>query len=320
MGALRESIIAQVKNSLSKERTDDYHRYNVAMLRKEGKNEEAGAEECNHYYNSNNMDFKDDTVWTDKYYETQWSTLLTQETFVKYIVNPQSRDAKPWLLMTLKTPYGEHAGHLQTFTVVLRNVICAAKSLDINLGFIDIGADEFLKETFTYWYEGGYGLGVPYYVYVPHDGYFYHLEQKLYGSGDLVQTIKNIGDEKVPQIGYGKAGTRWWYKEAVRGPRNAINIYLEYAYNGLSDFGKFDLFQWARGDHKWAIGKSFLPYGSPDWGTIYIAQAECRGNTTCIAEWDAEAEKQLLKFPIYDYIWKCCQHNNDKLNGWNVLT
>jgi len=55
--------------------------------------------------------------------------------------------------------------------------------------------------------------------------------------------IKNIGDETVPQLGYGKAGTRIWYKEAVRGPRNAVNIFMEYALAGLSDFGHGDLFR-----------------------------------------------------------------------------
>jgi len=175
-GDLINSINRQVTTELSKDRTEDYHKYNAAMDRKAGKTTAAEARECRKEFEKNGMDFKDDSVWTDRYFETPWSTLLTADTFVKYISSAQAKDAKPWLLMTIKSPYGEHAAHVQTFTVVFRDIICAAKAMNINLGFIDINTDEFVKETFTYWYEGGYGLGVPYYVYVPHDGNFYHLQ------------------------------------------------------------------------------------------------------------------------------------------------
>jgi len=53
--------------------------------------------------------------------------------------------------------------------------ICTGRALGYNVGFIDVNRDEMLKEMFTYYYSGGYGLGVPYYVVVPNDGYFYHL-------------------------------------------------------------------------------------------------------------------------------------------------
>jgi hypothetical protein len=101
--------------------------------------------------------------------------LLTEETYRKYVMNPTSRDAKPWLLMMTYTPNSIQASHFQTYSIMFSEAICTARALGINLGFIDINKDEGLKEMFTYYYSGGYGLGVPYYVYVPNDGNFYHL-------------------------------------------------------------------------------------------------------------------------------------------------
>jgi hypothetical protein len=101
--------------------------------------------------------------------------LLTEETYRKYVMNPTSRDAKPWLLMMTYTPNSIQASHFQTYSIMFSEAICTARALGINLGFIDINKEEGLKEMFTYYYSGGYGLGVPYYVYVPNDGNFYHL-------------------------------------------------------------------------------------------------------------------------------------------------
>lgn len=101
--------------------------------------------------------------------------MLTEETYRKYVMNPISRDAKPWLLMMTYTPNSIQSSHFQTYSIMYSEAICTARALNINLGFIDINKDEGLKEMFTYYYHGGYGLGVPYYVYVPNDGNFYHL-------------------------------------------------------------------------------------------------------------------------------------------------
>lgn len=101
--------------------------------------------------------------------------MLTEETYRKYVMNPTSRDAKPWLLMMTYTPNSIQASHFQTYSIMFSEAICTARALGINLGFIDINKEEGLKEMFTYYYSGGYGLGVPYYVYVPNDGNFYHL-------------------------------------------------------------------------------------------------------------------------------------------------
>jgi len=115
-------------------------------------------------------------MWTDQPYETQWSTMLNEETYRKYVMNPIDRNAKPWLLMMTYTPFSNNLPHYQTYSIMFAEAMCVARSLDINLGFIDVNKDENLKEMFTYYFSGGYGLGVPYYVYVPGDGYFYHLQ------------------------------------------------------------------------------------------------------------------------------------------------
>jgi len=102
--------------------------------------------------------------------------MLNEETYRKYVMNPIDRNAKPWLLMMTYTPFSNNLPHYQTYSIMFAEAMCVARSLDINLGFIDVNKDENLKEMFTYYFSGGYGLGVPYYVYVPGDGYFYHLQ------------------------------------------------------------------------------------------------------------------------------------------------
>jgi hypothetical protein len=114
-------------------------------------------------------------MWSDQSYETQTSTLLNEETYREYVMNPKDRNAKPWLLMMTYHPQSNNMYHYQTYSIMFAEVICTGRALGYNVGFIDVNRDEMLKEMFTYYYSGGYGLGVPYYVVVPNDGYFYHL-------------------------------------------------------------------------------------------------------------------------------------------------
>lgn len=101
--------------------------------------------------------------------------MLDEKKYRDWVMNSKDRNAKPWLLMMTYHPQSSNGNHFQTYTIMFAEAMCTARALDMNLGFIDINRDEGLKEMFTFWFSGGYGLGVPYYVVVPGDGYFYHL-------------------------------------------------------------------------------------------------------------------------------------------------
>lgn len=101
---------------------------------------------------------------------------------MKYVHNNTNRNAKEWLLLYTYSPYGINGNHFQTYTIAFANAICTARAMDMNLGFIDLNRDENLKEMITAWHSGGYAFGVPYYVIVKGDGWFYHLQQKIYSS------------------------------------------------------------------------------------------------------------------------------------------
>lgn len=101
--------------------------------------------------------------------------MLDEQKYRDWVMNPKDRNAKPWLLMMTYTPYSNNNSHYQTYSVMFNEVMCVARALDMNLGFIDVNKHESLKEMFTYWFSGGYGLGVPYYVVAPGDGNWYHL-------------------------------------------------------------------------------------------------------------------------------------------------
>lgn len=165
------------------------------------------------------------------------------------------KNDKPWLLMMTYHPQSNNIYHFQTYSIMFAETMCVAKALDYNLGFIDVNKDESLKEMFTYWYSGGYGLGVPYYVVVPGDGYFYHLQQKMYDSKTMIAAVKNITSELPDEFPgeYGKEGNRIWYKEPMRAPRNSINIYLEYI---MAD---------AKGIGNWFAKQVEWLHCKPDW-------------------------------------------------------
>lgn len=160
-------------------------------------------------------------------------------------MNPKDRNAKPWLLMMTYTAYSTTASHLQTYSIMFSEAMCVAKALDMNLGFIDVNKDEGLKEMFTYWYSGGYGLGVPYYVVAPGDGNWYHLQQKLYDTTTMIKAVQNITSTLPDEFPgeYGKEGNRIWYKEPMRSPRNKYNMWLEYVWNDAKGIGSWFLQQ-----------------------------------------------------------------------------
>jgi len=95
--------------------------------------------------------------------------------YMKYVHN---QPEKPWLLMMVKSPYSSSDSHYQTFEVVMHRIYCACKHLNINLGIVDMGVSEMIKESF-YYKDGDYGFGVPYYVYLQ-GGKAVHLEQRLW--------------------------------------------------------------------------------------------------------------------------------------------
>ena len=156
-------------------------------------------------------------------------------------MNPKDRNAKPWLLMMTYHAQSNNNYHYQTYSIMFAEVICTGRALGYNVGFIDVNRDEMLKEMFTYYYSGGYGLGVPYYVVVPNDGYFYHLQQKIYNTDSMIDTIKNITvttPEAFPGE-WGREENRVWYKEPMRAPRNKINIFFEYIMADCLGVGKW---------------------------------------------------------------------------------
>lgn len=167
------------KFNLSKQRTADKAKYMVDKARAIGLHHKAEAMQCTwdmiESSKTATAQWEDDHMWSDHSYETQWSTLLDEKKYREYVMNPKDRNAKPWILMMTYHPQSYHSHVFQTYSIMFNQVICTGKALGYNVGFIDINKDENLKEMFTYWYSGGYGLGVPYYVVVPNDGNFYHL-------------------------------------------------------------------------------------------------------------------------------------------------
>jgi len=86
--------------------------------------------------------------------------------------------------MFVKAPYENPTeSSYQTHTVLMPRMYCAAKSLGVNMGFIDLFMDELILEAYNY-KTVDYGFTVPYYVYIK-NGKACHLEQKLYSSSVL---------------------------------------------------------------------------------------------------------------------------------------
>ena len=70
--------------------------------------------------------WEDHNIWNKQPYETERSTLLSEETYMKYVHNNTNRNAKEWILLFTYTPHGINGNHFQTYTVSYANAICVA--------------------------------------------------------------------------------------------------------------------------------------------------------------------------------------------------
>lgn len=237
---------------LSPERRKDYETYLADKNAHTHGVETGNAIRCESQYKKENK-WSEEFIWDKKGFEDLGGALwLTQERYEKYVHN---QPEKPWLLMMVKSPYGNVDAHYQTFEVIMHRIYCSCKAMGINFGLMDLNIEEMVKESF-YYNDGDYGFGVPYYVYVK-DNKAVHIEQKLYNTQQFVQALKNATKGE----GY--------VVESRRAPRNKVNIFWEYAQKDIGkEFNKkltFPLLKYIEKDmqnpiwkfhEKWFLGRT----------------------------------------------------------------
>jgi len=91
----------------------------------------------------------------------------------RYIVNAKP-GSKPWFLFFMYTPYTGSAPNYETWTNHFEKAICFARSMDMNLAFLDYRAHEEIFESYNYKF-GYYDKSVPYYM-IAHEGKMHHIQ------------------------------------------------------------------------------------------------------------------------------------------------
>jgi hypothetical protein len=234
---------------LSTERKADYDAYNVLKATSTHGARVGQAMECETKLKESG-ELEQTKLWTERSFENHGALYLDAKRYERYIMQAKS-DQKPWMLMFIATPYGSNEFHYQTYEVILPRLLCMAQNYEFNLGIVDFRLNENIFESFQY-EMGDYGNMVPYYIYVK-DKTAYHMEQKLYDVKDLAAKLTNIED-----------GTHSGVVESITTPRNAVNIFWEYA---KKDVGKETIkimkkmhTKWLEGGPEHWLNKELNPY------------------------------------------------------------
>lgn len=88
-------------------------------------------------------------IWVDKKLEKQGLYRIDEEAYIKWIYGAKE-GSTPWLLMFAWTPYGTPKNVFQTTELMMKKLHCTKEAFGdrLNIGFLDYGKDEFVKEAF----------------------------------------------------------------------------------------------------------------------------------------------------------------------------